>query len=295
MKKKTFTQPLNGFRMGEKLRKITVILSLIFICFWTMANPPLASKQQIGMFMNSKTCVVLTDGSMNYNALIRDAVEKHWKATEYEFINYQEFEKRRYETKYSFLVLMKGTFDNDPGGISYNYLSLVMGYAVNDVTKMPELCSIPISYSDINIIEYGYAIPSIIKFMQKHAKKLEKKRFLISFKGLKYYNWPTVFKDKALLFNNDMMAVNANSVAKIEHVYPYYFKLLATSEIDKEVASKPIKTLFNFHVGPTENAAAGRCFDMIFDVEGNLYYYNYRKITNDNPDGFNRRDLYHIR
>jgi hypothetical protein len=34
---------------------------------------------------------------------------------------------------------------------------------------------------------------------------------------------------------------------------------------------------------------------MIFDVEGNLYYYNYRKITNDNPDGFNLNDFNNIR
>jgi hypothetical protein len=295
MKRKTLAKSISGFMMDEISKRITLILSLIFICFWTMANPPLASKQQIGMFMNSKTCIVLVDGNLNYNAIIRDAVEKHWTATEYEFINYQEFEKRRYDTKYSFLVLMKGTFDNDPGGISYNYLSLVMGYAVNDVTKMPELCSIPISYSDINIIEYGYAIPSIIKFMQKHAKKLEKKRFLISVRGLHYYNHKSVFKDKVLLFNFDMMSLNANSIPKIKRVYPFHFRLLSTSEIETELASNPPNTLFNFHVGPTESTGAGKCFEMIFDAEGNLYYYHYRKITNENKDGFNRKDLFHIR
>ena len=40
---------------------------------------------------------------------------------------------------------------------------------------------------------------------------------------------------------------------------------------------------------------AGKCFEMIFDVEGNLYYYNSRKITNDNEDGFNLKDFNHIR
>jgi len=245
--------------------------------------------------MNSKTCVVMVDGSINYNAIIRDAVEKHWKSTVFEFISYQEFEKRRYDTKYSFLVLMKGIFDSDPGGISYNYLSLVMGYPVNDVTKMPELCSIPISYSDINIIEYGYAIPSIIKFMQKHAKKLEKKRFIISVMGLKKYNCQADFRDKVLLFNSEMMAPDANSISKIKNVYHYHFKLLSSSEIIADLATNPTNTLFNFHVGPTESTGAGKCFEMIFDVEGNLYYYRSRKITNDNQDGFNKKDLKHIR
>ena len=170
-----------------------------------------------------------------------------------------------------------------------------MGFPVNDVTRMPDLCSIPISYSDVNTIEYGYAIPSIIKFMQKHAKKLEKKRFIISVRGLKIYNCLSVFRDKVLLFNMDIMEPNANSIAKIKRVYPNHFRFLSTSEITKELAPNPTNTLFNFHVGPTESSGAGKCFEMIFDVEGNLYYYHYRKVTNDNKDGFNRKDLYHIR
>jgi hypothetical protein len=293
MKNSILLKVITGFKSDVKLNICIFILLLIFP--GVMANPPLASQQQIGMFINSKTCVVLADGNLNYNAIVKDAVEKYWKSTEYEFISYQEFEKRRYETKYSFLVLMKGTFENDPGGVSYNYLSLVMGFPVTDVTKMPELCSIPISYSDNNIIEYGYAIPSMIKFMQKHAKNLENKRSMIAVRGLKYYNSSGTFKDKSILFNTNMMAMNANSVYKIKDAYPYHFQLLSTSEIETELASNPENTLFNFHVGPAESSSVGRCFEMIFDVAGNLYYYNYRNITNDNKDGFNRKDLTHIR
>ena len=116
-----------------------------------LANPPLASKQQIGMFKNSKTCVVLGTGSISYDMYIKDAVQKYWKSTEFEFIDQQEFDKRRFNSKYSFLVLMKGVYDKDPGGVSYNYISLVLGDATTDMTKMPELCSIPLSYSDDNI------------------------------------------------------------------------------------------------------------------------------------------------
>ncbi len=277
------------------LKKGILIITLVFLGFEVFANPPLASKEQIGMFKNSKTCVVLENGSISYNVYIKDAVQKYWKSTEFEFIDQQEFEKRRFDSKYSFLVLMKGYFDKDPGGVMYNYISLVLGDAANDMTNMPELCSIPLSYSDDNNMDYGYAIPAIIKFMQKHAKNLEEKRFIISIKGLKYYNGAAGFKGKVLLLNKNMMSPDANSTEKINTVYPYYVKLLTTLEIQTEVATNPVNTLFNFHVGPTQNTGAGKCFEMIFDVEGNLYYYNYRKITNDDPDGFNLEDFHHIR
>src|SRR4030042_268125 len=278
------------------IKKFTLLLTLGVFSLVTLANPPLASKQQIGMYINSKTCVVYESGNISYNILIKDAVEKYWKSSEFDVFDRQEFEKRRFDSHYSFLVLLTGIYDNDPGGVSYNYISLVLGGPENDMTKMPELCSIPLSYSDDNNInDYDYVLPAVIKFMQKHAKNLEKKRFIISLKGLKYYNGSADFKDKVLLLNKDKMASNADTPEKINTVYPYYVKLITFSEIENELAANPANAVFHFNVGPTQNKAAGKCFEMIFDNEGNLWYYNSRKITNKNEDGLELNDLSQIR
>jgi hypothetical protein len=295
MRKEILTRQSTGFMPGTILKKYIFIFTIGLFSLGAMASPPLASKQQIGMFINSKTCVVLEDGISSYNVYIKDAIPKYWKSTQFEFIDQQEFEKRRFDSKYSFLVLMKGVFDKDPGGVSYNYMSLVLGNATDNMTKMPEFCSIPISYSNDNNIDYGYVIPSVVKFMQIHVKNLETKRFFISLKGLKYYNGLSRFNDKMLLLNKDKMAPDADSPEKIKPVYPYYVKLLASSEINEELAKNTVNTLFHFHVGPPENTGAGKCFEMIFDGEGNLYYYNSRKITNDNVDGFNLKDFNQMR
>lgn len=268
--------------------------TLGLLCLGVMANPPLASKQQIGMFKNSKTCVVFEDGISFYNAYIKDAVQKYWKSTDYEFIDQKEFEKRRTDAKYSFIVLMNGAYDKDPGGVSYNYINLVLGDISDNLTRMPEFCSLPISYSGDNEADYEYVIPAIVKFIQIHMKNLEKDRFSISLNGLKYYN-KTGFKDKVFLLNKDKMASNADSPEKIKTGSPYYVKFLTSAEIQKELTVNPTNTLFHFHVGPPKDAGAGKCFDMLFDVEGNLYYYSSRKITNNNPDGFNLNDFKNIR
>jgi len=281
--------------METKLRKPLFVLVLAVLSLGAFANPPLVSKQQIGMFKNSTTCVVLDNGSIFYNTIIKDAVQKYWKSTKVEFIDMQEFEIRRFDSKYSFLVLMKGIFDKDPGGVVYDYLSLVLGGPASNLTNMPEICSIPISYSEDNSIYYGYVIPAALKFMQQHARNLESKRFLISLKGLKYYNGSRSFKGKVLLLNKNMMAPDANTEEKIKSVYPYYIKLLDTKEIQDELNLDPTNTMFVFHVGPNQQTGSGKCFEMIFDVEGNLYYYNYRKITNDNEDGFNLKDFKHLK
>jgi hypothetical protein len=295
MKKTSIVYAITEFIAGTALKKYPLLFTLGIFSLGVLANPPLASKQQIGMFKNSKTCVVLGTGSISFDMYLKDAVQKYWNATEFEFIDQQEFDKRRFNSKYSFLVLMKAVFDKDPGGVSYNYLSLVLGDVAKNMTDMPELCSVPISYTDYNISDYEYAIPAIVKFMQKHARNLEFNRFMISLKGLKYYNGKSGFKDKVLLFNKDMMASDADSPEKIKEAYPYYVKLISPSEIQQELVASPSNALFHFHVGPNKNAGAGKCFEMIFDVEGNLYYYNSRKITNDNEDGFNLKDFKHLR
>jgi hypothetical protein len=275
-------------------RKCIFVLSLVLISIYAAANPPLATKQQIGMFKNSKTCVVMDGGMSFYNTPVKDAVQKYWKSTEYEIIDQAEFEKRKTNTKYSFLVMMDGAYDKDPGGVSYNYMSLVLGDGSGNLTKMPEFCSVPISYSGDNETDYEYIIPIVVKFMQIHVKNLEKDRLPISINGLRYYN-KTGFNQKVLILNKEKIASAVDSPEKINAIIPNKVKLLTPADIQKEITANTANALIHFHVGPPLDAGAGRCFEMLFDTDGNLYYYNFRKITNDNPDGLNLNDFNNIK
>jgi len=280
--------------MGKIFIKFSLISFLLIFSSAAFANNPLATKQQVGMFKNSKTCVVVDGGMSFFNTPIRNAVKSFWQSTDYEFIDQAEFEKRKTDSKYSFIVVLDGAYDKDPGGVSYKFLSLVLGDPSGNLTKMPEFCSIPLSYSDDNDADFEYIIPIVIKFMQIHVKNLEKDRLPISINGLRYYN-KTGFKDKILVLNKDKMALNADSPEKIKAVSQYKVKLLSVEEIQKEMEAATTNTLFHFHVGPAHDAGAGKSFDMLFDINGNLFYYNFRKITNDNPDGFNLNDFNNIK
>ena len=280
--------------MSKIFIKFPFISFLFIFSFGALANNPLATKQQVGMFKNSKTCVVVDGGMSFFNTPIREAVKSFWKSTDYEFIDQAEFENRKTDTRYSFIVVLDGAYDKDPGGVSYKFLSLVLGDPSGNLTKMPEFCSIPLSYSDDNGADFEYIIPIVIKFMQIHVKNLEKDRLPISINGLRYYN-KTGFNDKILVLNKDKMASNADSPEKIKSVSQYKVKLLSVEEIQKEMETASPITLFHFHVGPAHDAGAGKSFDMLFDINGNLFYYNFRKITNDNPDGFNLNDFNNIK
>ncbi len=294
MKRQHIAHVIKVLLAGISSKKQTLAIALMLFSGVAIAKSPLASQKQIGMFINSTTCVVLENGTDPYNAFVKDAVQKYWKSTPFEFIDATEFEKRRFDSKYSFLVLMKNVFGMDPGGVSYSYISLVLGDKSMDMTNMPELCSIPLLYSDDGSLNYSYAIPAIVKFVQLHAKNLEKKRFFISLSGLSYYN-SSGFQDKELLLLSDNLAPDVNTPEKISNVYPNFVKLLSVAEMRKAIEANPKNALFLLHVGPSKNMGVGKCFEMIFDVEGNLYYYSSRRVTNDDPDGFTLMDFRHIR
>lgn len=255
----------------------------------------LATDEEIGLFMNSKTCLVLEDGYISYNILMKDAVEKYWEITDYEVIDKKEFEERRVDPKYSFLVLVKGSFEDDPAGVQYNYLNLLMGKNAAEMQFMPELASIPLSYANDEEADYAYAVPAIIQFVQRHVRTLKNKRAHINMLGLTYYNQSRKFKDKSLLLRKDHMAPEVNTASLIKEVYPYHFRLLTAEEMQTELENPEVNTLFLHHVGPQEEGVAGQCFELIFTPDGELYYYNKREVTNEDPDGFRKWDLRRIR
>src|ERR1035437_1166624 len=159
---------------GKKITTLLLLFSLEIFAISASAGPVLASKQQIAMFKNTKTCVVMEGGIGFYSAAVKKAVQKLWKTTEYEIIDQTEFDKRKTDPKYSFIVRMDGAYDKDPGGVSYSYISLVLGDPSGNLTKMPEFCSIPLTYTGDQATDYEYVIPVVIKFMQIHLKNLEK-------------------------------------------------------------------------------------------------------------------------
>jgi hypothetical protein len=91
------------------------------------------------------------------------------------------------------------------------------------------------------------------------------------------------------------LAEEVGTLFKIKAAYPNYVELLTVQTLEERLAQNPENTLFLHHVGPGNLTSAGKCFEMIFDVEGTLYYYNHRQITNASEDEFNKKDLKRIR
>lgn len=276
--------------MKTTLSAVLLIVTAISLS----GQAPFPNKEEIKQFTNSKTCVVLEqDQFSSYNVFIKEAVKKYWTLTPYELITTQEFNKRRRDPAYSFIVLTQTNYEKDKANTLYNFLNLLQGKDVSKLGELPEICAIPLSFAGENDYEYNYKFGAILLFMQKHAQMIAADPSLTGRKYLKYYNTniPKV-RTKTILIKEEDLAPEISTIDKIKAIYPGDIKIVAEEEIVKAIQDKAQNTLILHKVGPREEKNAGLCFKMLIGTDdSDMYYYHMHKISDKAPNGLLADDL----
>ena len=207
--------------------KQTIILLLSMVLHGTLfAQAPLPSAAEVEAFYNSKTLIVLEGGMYSpYNIYIKEEVEDNWKITPFEIISEKEFDEKKTDSSYSFLIITQTHFERDKDGVNYNFLNLLLGADVESITEMPEFGSIPLSYSGVEDENYSYKLGVMINFLQNRVRDLKENPNISSMKNLKYYNKNTSqIKTNALLFLETDLVPDVQEESKIFKYYPYIYQ-----------------------------------------------------------------------
>jgi hypothetical protein len=271
-------------------------ISILLFSFGVIsfAQAPFPSREEIKLFSASKTCVVLEEGQYSaYNSYIKKAVETFWKITPYEFIEVAEFNVRRLNPAYSFIVLTQTSFGKDKSHSLFNFINLIQGKRVSKLGEMPEICAIPLSVAGEDDFEYGYKLGAILLFMQKHARMISDDPSLTGRKYLKYYNkYIPEVHNKTILVNQDDLAPDISTIDKIKAIYKNNIEIVTEDEIVKAIENKTPDTLILHKVGPAGDKGSGYCFKMLIGTDdANMYYYNQHLIDEANPNGLLPADL----
>jgi hypothetical protein len=274
----------------------TTFLSLLlfFSTILIAGQAPFPDKEEIKQFTESKTCVVLEDDQMSaYNSFIRAAVKSFWKVTPYEFIDVAEFNVRRLDSRYSFIILTQTNFEKDKTNGLFNFINLIQGKDVNKLGEMPEICAIPLSFAGEDDLEYGYKLGAILSFMQNHARMISDDPSLTGRKYLKYYNKyiPDVQKKTILVKLEDLVPA-ISTIDKIKAYYNYKIEIVSEDDIVKAIENKTLNTVILHKVGPVGDRNSGYCFKMLIGTDdANMYYYHQHMIDKANPNGLLPADL----
>jgi hypothetical protein len=291
MKRIHFIYLLNN-RFDMKTTFITILI--LFSVSLLKGQAPFPNKEEIKQFTASKTCIVLEDDQFSaYNSLIRGAVKAFWNITPYEFIEVSEFNVRRLDPKYSFIVLTQTNFEKDKTNGLFNFINLLQGKDVNKLGELPEICAIPLSFAGEDDLEYGYKLGAILSFMQKHAQMISDDPSLTGRKYLKYYNKfiPDVQK-KTILVKQEDLVPEISTINKIKAIYNNKIEIVTEDDIIKAIQDKAPNTVILHKVGPVGDRNSGYCFKMLIGTDdANMYYYNQHIIDKANPNGLLPADL----
>jgi hypothetical protein len=276
------------------MKKLTLLLFTVIMGLPVFAQEHIPTKAEYDAFFNTRTLVVMDENPMSdYNFMIKDVMNKVWKLTEFEFVTSKEFELKRRDPSYSFLLTTTATYDADKTKARYTFLSLLLGENQYNVGDLPDLCSIPLSYMRVEDDSYAYKMEAFIRFIQDHVTLMHQNPQYIKENPLKYYNKNvSSLANKTLYLVAEDLNTDVNTEAKIKKVYPYKFKLVTRDEVQQAIENKDPDVAFLHKVGPEGTKYKARCYKMVVGAgDSKFYYFDYHMIDPKNRDTLLSSDL----
>jgi len=278
----------------DTMKKILVLLMLAGMILPLMSQEYIPSREDLEKFFKTKTLVVLDRNPLNtYDGQIEEAMQNEWTLTEFDFIPYEEFEEKRKDPNYSFIMLVNVTFEKDKLNASYKFLNLMLGGKYWDMSLMPDLVSIPVGYKNVDEESYNYKLGILVRFMQNHLKLMYDNPDIVKKNIFKYYNDNRGdMTDKTIYFIESELAKDVNTLPRINKIYDGKVEIVSKEEIKEAIMYKKDDVVFLHKVGPEGTRFNARCYNILIGAgDANFYYFDYFMIDEKNPDGFRAKDF----
>lgn len=286
--------------LNKSFLKIVFCLSFVFInslshTLTAQLKIPVAAQTDISKFLKSKTYVVLkNDDFLEYNAMMRNVIEKFWKLTEYEFIYERDFNSLKKNSKFSFLMINQVYFEKDKQNHLFDFIILTLGGNYKSVNDMPTLCAIPLCYYEDEEENYVYKLGVIIKFIQLHINTCKNNNNLTQDNIADYYMKTSgSLANKTLYLVSDDIEIELRNKTNFSNYYPYSFELSSKEGIAEKILNDRDSILI-LHLIKADPKAKNKtfCFKIIVDAHtGFICYYDMDKITNFDKNYLLKSDL----
>jgi hypothetical protein len=281
------------------MKKIVLFFLLILSLVKLSAQREyLPTVEDLNRFTGTTTYVVLSDNPLSeYNFEIRDAVEKYWTITDYEFIQHKDFAQKSIDSNASFLYTAVVNFEKDKSGTRYMFLCLSLGGPDHEtLDELKDITNIPLSYHGVDEDQYAYKLGTMIRFMQNHIRMLLDNPEMVSQNVFQHYNENMGdLRDKTLYLVEDEIEQSIATKAKLRQVYPYDFEIVDRETIKQLIMDGDENAVFLHKVGPEGKKMNARTYIVLIGAaDGKFYYYDYHKVNAKHPDAILEQDFKRI-
>lgn len=271
-----------------------VLLVILPLRYMQAQREYLPTPGDLEHFYNTKTYVVLEANPLSdYNMEIRDAVNKYWNITDYEFLSFEEFEEKSRDPDASFLYQAAVSFEKDRTRARYTFLCLSMGGDVISLDDLKDLANIPLSYYGLDADHYAYKLGVMVRFLQDHIRLITKHPEFVTQNVYRHYNENMAdVRGKTLYLVKDEVESSIASEVMIRQIYPYHVRLVDREKIKELIMSGDEDAVILHKVGPEGKNLNARVYKILIGAaDGKFYYYSFHKVTNKKPDAFLADDL----
>lgn len=277
------------------MKKLTVLLLMILpVLSLSAQREYLPTAEDLEEFHGTKTYVVLKNNPISdYNFEIRDAMEKYWNLTEYEYLNFDEFQSKLDEPGASFLYTATVMFEKDKSDTRYTFLCLSLGGDEPTLENLRDIVNIPLGFYGVEEDHYSYKLGTLVNFIQQHVRMISEDPDLVSQHVFNEYNDNMAdISNKTLYLVEEELEKDIRSEARIRDVYPYDFKLVTRDEIKQAIMNKDDNVVFLHKVGPEGKKLNARVYKILIGAgDSKFYYFDYHKVKGRTPDAFLEWDL----
>ena len=278
-----------------KKQAVILIFILTYFSVLSSAQQVLPTEKQVNTFLRSRTYFVYDNNIFGtYNSAIKDAANKHWKITDFDFINKDDFKKKKNVSSASMIIQTESHFEGQEELGVFSSLSLVLGKPGGTINTMPDIITVPLAYSDVDYDHYFYKFGLALLFMQNHVQWLKDNPHVEDKALINHYkNSKISTKNKTLYLLKNEMAEDVNTIDKIKQVYDGEVKFVTKDEIKEAVDSKNHDVLVLHIVAPSRNVKGSVVTKMILDAaNADIYYFDYHRIkSKKKPNKFLKSDF----
>ncbi|MDR2962863.1 MAG: hypothetical protein LBU90_04405 [Bacteroidales bacterium] len=270
------------------MKKLTILVCALLCAITALAQRPTAKKTQLPAFFASTLYVVTNNNPLSeYNEMIKEAVQKNWRVTQFDFISLAEFEQQRFDATKSFMIYSETTFPKDKNPIPFDILSIVLGGNYASVEQMPEVCSFPICVSESDGSDAYYKLPIIMSFLNQHVKTLQTNSALLKDKKYAYHvKQSGSMAKKTLYLIEEEQLPEFNTAQKIKALYKGKVVFLAQEELANLLRKRAINVAFLHKVAPLSNEIMGaRCYIIFMGTDNALYHFGWHTISEKEGNG----------
>lgn len=249
------------------------------------------TRNTFNTFASKITKVVIPSTSLA-DLMLRDAVNRGWRISPFEFCTLEEFNRIKADTNYFFLMRVDGMYRRDLEP-KVEYLTLFKGgpEVKRGLFSSHNIITLPLQQSDDLTGVTLNLLPIYVDIIQNHIYKVQRDLSL-AFKGNSFYaERVKEAKGKNILFSKESINYDIRDY-DIASMFKGEAKLTTASDIEGAVVNNRENTVVAVVILPKGDPAGSFCYKLMIDTGTHeLLFFRRHRISSRMPAGFTREDL----